>query len=175
MNCSKLFEEVAELHEAIDKYKIGSKSKENVEEEVADVLAWILSIWIGVNKGTSLDEEIKNYFYNHCPVCNVIPCKCKWGDSRIQGLVDPEKFADLRVLFEELETLSPNATTEIQELIVSLKKVENTQDGVIATATIKDVESKFEQFKKQLTNTDDITKKTASIAQSIMKIGSMFI
>ncbi|GLR77256.1 MazG-like family protein [Aliivibrio sifiae] len=174
MTCSKLFEEVAELHEAIDKFNIGSKSKENVEEEVADVLAWILSAWIGSNTGTCLDDEIVNYFYDECPVCNVNPCECKQGDARIQGLVDPSKFAELRVLFEELEKLSPDASSDIQELITSLKEVETTQDEVVATAAIKDVESKFQSFKAKLATTEDITKKLASIGKSVMALLGSF-
>lgn len=172
MNCSKLFEEVAELHEAIDKFKIHKKPKTEVEEEFADVLAWILSTWVGVFESKSLDDEIKSYFYNGCPVCTKQSCSCKKGDARIQGLVDPEKFHELRVLFEELEQLSPNAKEDLEELIVSLKDVEEKQGEVIATTTIMTVQDKFEYLQRTLGKTEDVTKKLASIAKAISGIAS---
>ncbi len=171
MNCSKLFEEVAELHEAFDKFKINQKPITEVEEEFADVLAWILSTWVGVFEKKSLDDEIKSYFYDACPVCKQDQCACKKGDARIQGLVDPEKFGELRILFEELEGLSPNAQGDLQELITSLKDVEEKHSEVIATTTVKSVEEKFNTFRDKLGTTEDVTKKLASIAKALAALG----
>lgn len=72
MNCAKLFEEIAELHESICKFKIKEKSKENVEEEFADIFSWILSAWFSSNRDKNLDDALKDYFYKGCPVCEKI-------------------------------------------------------------------------------------------------------
>lgn len=170
MNCSKLFEEVAELHEAISKYIAKVKKLENVEQEFADVLAWILSAWSSVNRELSLDDELKNYFYNGCPVCLTSPCICSQSDARIQGLVDAEKFRELRLLFEELETISPDAKEYIKELIVSLKSVEESQNEAVASATIIEAKSRMELLENTLDKTDAISKKLASIGKSIMSL-----
>ncbi|EKF9279462.1 MazG nucleotide pyrophosphohydrolase domain-containing protein [Vibrio cholerae] len=176
MNCSKLFEEVAELHEAICKFNIGEKSKENVEEEIADVLAWIISAWISAFNEKSLDDAIISYYYNGCPVCRKDPCRCNLGDSRIQGLVDAEKFKELRNYFEELDRLSPNAIDDIQDLITSLKEVENTQNEAVANATISEAKSKINnpKFMEVLDSAEITSRKTKSIVDSIMGIIEMF-
>lgn len=175
MNCSKLFEEVAELHEAVCKYLNGQKTKSNVEEEIADVLAWVISAWISAYRGKSLDEEFINYFYGGCPVCHLEPCDCSQFDSRIQGLVDAEKFKELRNLFEELEALSPNAVGDIEDLITSLKAVEDTQDEAVANAAISEAKNKVSSLnlKGKLDATEDTVKKAASIGKSISTILSM--
>jgi NTP pyrophosphatase (non-canonical NTP hydrolase) len=170
MNCSKLFEEVAELHEAISKYKSKVKKRENVEQEFADVLAWILSAWSSSNRGLSLDEDIKDYFYVGCPVCHTSPCICSESDARIQGLVDADKFKELRLLFEELEAISPDAQEYIEELITSLKSVEESQNEAVANATINDAKSSMELLESKLEKTDAISKKLASIGKSVMSL-----
>jgi hypothetical protein len=174
MNCAKLFEEIAELHEAICKYKSGEKSKDNVEDEFADVFAWILSAWVSSNKNKSLDDEFISYFYKGCPVCKSLPCSCAENSSRIQGLVDVEKFKELRVLFEELEVLSPNAKDDLSELITSLKSVESNQDEIVASATVQEAKSKADTLKNTLEQTEDVSKKLASIGKSIMSLVSFF-
>lgn len=175
MNCSKLFEEVAELHEAVCKYLSGKKNKSNVEEEIADVLAWIISAWVSAYRGKSLDEGFISYFYNGCPVCHKDPCQCQKYDSRIQGLVDPEKFKKLRNLFEELEAVSPHAVSDIEDLITSLKAVEDTQDEAVANAAISEAKNKVSNLnlKDKLDVTEDTAKKAASIGKSITSLLSI--
>lgn len=175
MNCSKLFEEVAELHESICKYLSGHKPKENIEEEIADVLAWIISAWNSSNRKKSLDGELISYFYNGCPVCSSNPCKCSTTDARIQGLIDPEKFKELRELFEELDTLSPDATNDVKDLIQSLRTVEDTHNEAVANAALSQVKDKVEQLdlKGKLNQTEDVSKKIASTAKSIVSIISL--
>ncbi|WP_232612231.1 MazG nucleotide pyrophosphohydrolase domain-containing protein [Photobacterium phosphoreum] len=174
MVCSKLFEEVAELHEAIDKYNLGFKTKENVEEEIADVFAWLISAWIGINKESRLDltDIIIDYFLDDCPVCKKMPCECKFGDARIQGLVDIDKFTELKVLFDKLEKLSPNS--DVKDLILSLEAVEKTQDGVVAQVTVNEVGVTLDNVKKGLLTTDGMTKSIASIIKSITAIFETF-
>jgi len=69
-----LFEEVRELGEAIKREDLS-----NAEEEIADVLAWLLSVAnllrIDVN-----DVVMKRYG-SVCPKCKNIPCRCKYRDK----------------------------------------------------------------------------------------------
>ncbi|MGE6648724.1 hypothetical protein ACQKE0_05535 [Shewanella colwelliana] len=174
MNCSKLFEEVAELHESIVKFKCGKKNKESVEEEFADVFAWIVSAWISLNKDKSLDEEFMTYFYNGCPVCTNSPCTCAVGDERMQGVIDPQQFKELRLLFEELETVAPDAQAQIEGLIDSIKAVEDNQTESVANAAVEDAKSKFELLSNSLKKTDEVTGTLAKIGKSLMSIVGYF-
>lgn len=61
-------EEVGELAE-----RVREGTKEQMEEEVADVLAWLTTV--AELKGISLEKAIDRY-RNGCPACRSIPCKC---------------------------------------------------------------------------------------------------
>jgi hypothetical protein len=115
-----------------------------------------------------LDEELKDYFYQGCPVCLSSPCGCSLIDARIQGLVDTDKFTELRMLFEELEEISPNAQEYIEELIISLKSVEENQNEAVANATISSAKSSMGLLESNLDKTEAVTKKLASIGKSLM-------
>ena len=64
-------EEVGELAEAI---RHGTKKE--LEEEFADVLAWLMSL--ANLKDIDMEKAIDKY-RNGCPVCSAIPCTCKNG------------------------------------------------------------------------------------------------
>ena len=63
-------EEVGELSEALRK-----ENREMIEEEMADVFAWLCSI------ATLLNIDMENLaiqkYGNGCPRCGKIPCQCK--------------------------------------------------------------------------------------------------
>jgi len=65
----KLVEEVGELSEAILVDK-----KEKIEEELADILAWTLSLanLFDIN----LDYAFQNKYKDVCPDCKNCPCSC---------------------------------------------------------------------------------------------------
>ena len=65
----KLVEEVGELAEAILVNK-----KEKIEEELADILAWTLSLanLFDIN----LDCAFQNKYRDVCPDCQNCPCSC---------------------------------------------------------------------------------------------------
>jgi NTP pyrophosphatase (non-canonical NTP hydrolase) len=66
-----LVDEVHELGDAIQ-----SKNKKEIEDEFADVIAWLASL------ANVLDidlEKAATAKYNHkCPKCNLTPCDCKF-------------------------------------------------------------------------------------------------
>ena len=64
-------EEVGELAKAIRDPK---KSRENLEEEFADVLAWLMSL--ATIKEVDLEVAALNKYGKGCPRCKSIPCSC---------------------------------------------------------------------------------------------------
>ncbi|AEA46769.1 MazG nucleotide pyrophosphohydrolase domain-containing protein [Archaeoglobus veneficus] len=63
-----LIEEVGELAEAVRK---GS----NVGEEIADIIAWVLSV--ANLYGIDVEEEISKKYPGYCIRCGKKPCRCK--------------------------------------------------------------------------------------------------
>ena len=64
-----LVEEVEELGEAIK-----GKDKKALENEFADVLAWLASLANVV--GVNLEEAALTKYNHKCPKCKQAPCKC---------------------------------------------------------------------------------------------------
>jgi NTP pyrophosphatase (non-canonical NTP hydrolase) len=64
-----LMEEVEELREAI---KEGDKKA--IENEFADVLAWLASLANVVS--IDLEKAAMSKYDNRCPKCRLTPCKC---------------------------------------------------------------------------------------------------
>lgn len=63
-------EEVGELSEAIRK-----RDREGMEEEFADVLAWLASL--ANLLGVDLEEAAKKKYPGVCPHCGKKPCECE--------------------------------------------------------------------------------------------------
>jgi len=66
-----LVEEVEELREALKK-----KNMKAMEDEFADVLAWLASLANVVN--IDLESAALTKYNNKCPKCGQIPCKCSF-------------------------------------------------------------------------------------------------
>lgn len=173
MNCAKLFEEVAELQEAIAKHKIEEKTIDNVTEEFADVFAWILSAWTSSYPDLDLADVIKNYFYEDCPVCKSLPCACQRDDARLQSLIDAKVYAELRGEFEELTSLAKAEGIDLSDLIESLKSIETNQNETVANATITHAKSVYDTLDTSLTKTESVAKKLTSIGKAIGSLSSV--
>jgi NTP pyrophosphatase (non-canonical NTP hydrolase) len=63
------FEEVGELAEAMRK-----EDKKAIEEEMADVLAWMASL--ANMLGIDLEEACSSKYPMKCPRCGGFPCRC---------------------------------------------------------------------------------------------------
>jgi NTP pyrophosphatase (non-canonical NTP hydrolase) len=66
-----LVEEVEELGEALKE-----KNMKAIEDEFADVLAWLASLANVVN--IDLKEAATTKYNNKCPKCQGTPCKCSF-------------------------------------------------------------------------------------------------
>jgi len=62
-------EEVGELAKALR-----NGSEVEIKSEIADVLAWLISIANLLN--INLEEAFKSKYNSHCPRCKQNPCKC---------------------------------------------------------------------------------------------------
>jgi len=64
-----LVQEVGELSRAILR-----NDRENIEEEVADVLAWLASLCNLL--GIDMENAVIKKYPGRCPKCGSIPCRC---------------------------------------------------------------------------------------------------
>lgn len=63
-------EEVGELTRAIRR----NNDRANLEEEFADVLAWLSTL--ASIRGIDLEEAAKKKYGDGCPYCKAVPCAC---------------------------------------------------------------------------------------------------
>ena len=63
-------EEVGELTRAIRR----DDDRENLEEEFADVLAWLVTL--ASMKGIDLETVAQKKYAQGCPYCSAVPCAC---------------------------------------------------------------------------------------------------
>ncbi|MFW9950714.1 MAG: MazG nucleotide pyrophosphohydrolase domain-containing protein [Candidatus Thorarchaeota archaeon] len=66
-----LTEEVGELANLIKAKEI---IKENVKDELADIIAWTISLANILD--IDIEEALLNKYPHKCPICNSLPCKC---------------------------------------------------------------------------------------------------
>lgn len=145
--CSKLFEEVAELQEAIAKNKVNKFSQSAVEEEFADVLAWLLVAWSCQFPKADISEYLKDYFYEGCPVCKNQVCACSTDEARIQSIVDAEKFKSLREEFEALAPVLHEHGIELKDIVLSLKEIEASQSETLVNAAAEETRTLLDKIK----------------------------
>ena len=62
-------EEIGELTRALRR-----DDRENLEEEFADVLAWLATL--ASIKGVDLEAAAKKKYADGCPYCSSVPCAC---------------------------------------------------------------------------------------------------
>ena len=69
-------EEIGELTRALRRYDV-----ENLEEEFADVLAWLSTL--ASIRGIDLEAAALKKYEKGCPYCESTPCSCKHKDSSV--------------------------------------------------------------------------------------------
>jgi hypothetical protein len=169
---AKLYEEVSEVHEALSGFMVGKYSLAAVEEEIADVLAWVLGAWDIQWTDRSLDEEFISYYYRGCPVCRVTPCGCKPNSSRSEGLIDPSYLLELKGDLERLLKQIPSIHgAQVQDLIRSAESALEDQNDILMRLTISQVQYKLGMLQNALEPNDKISHGLViSILESIKKV-----
>jgi len=167
---SKLQEEVAELHEALGAYTKKRKPIAVVKTELADVMAWILSLWAVTMPDKNIDKEFIGYYILGCPVCGNNPCTCSAYNSRPHGHVDMNSIIELRdnikILAEEL----PKNKVALEEVIRSLTAAAESNNDSMARLSVKQTSGKLRALTEGIGSVDDLGKKTFSIVETVIKL-----
>ncbi|WP_336998811.1 hypothetical protein [Pantoea agglomerans] len=127
---SRLFEELGELHEAFTKlHEDKFYNKNNINDELADILAWMLSLWGIIFKDIDLGEAIDTYFINGCPSCNNKECVCDNYSGRIVSTSDRnEVLSKVKALIQneiEFETKNNNNNNVLLKLKSSVESIDD--------------------------------------------------
>ncbi|MEI7215419.1 hypothetical protein WCT79_00185 [Pectobacterium carotovorum] len=125
---SRLFEELGELHEAYAKLKEDKfYSKTNLDDELADILAWMLSLWGIMFKDTDLGDAIDNYYIKGCPSCNSSECICDDYSGRMVSTSSRnEALGKIKSLIrKEVENTSSNEEDVILKLESSILSIDD--------------------------------------------------
>lgn len=171
---SKLQEEIAELHEAMAGFIRRIKPFEVVTEELADVFAWLLACWGIVFRDRSLDAEFISYYLDGCPVCRHETCQCQPYNSRPEGLIDVVALKDIKRHLEELTRLLPESRAALGDAIQSVTVAAETQNESIARLSVSQTTDRLEEFKKSISNVDEIGTKGFSIINTILSLAEKF-
>ncbi|MFJ3466481.1 hypothetical protein [Pseudomonas sp. NPDC090201] len=129
---SRLFEELGEVHEAYGAHVQKNRSIDLIREELADVLAWLLSAWGIASPAKRLSNAFIEYYYTGCPVCSSNPCNCPNYSSRDQAIVNPVQLEQFKALINEITTHLPNNIPELSQIaenIDQLKETDSTTDA----------------------------------------------
>lgn len=156
---TRVYEELGEIHEAYTSFRKDATRKINVEEELADFTAWLLSAWGICMKGKSLKESLINYYINGCPVCHKEICDCGDYSDRKESIIDLDLLNSLRDEITKLNEESNNKFNEINELITSI-------DCALSTKSTSDAKRFLSQARATLDNVSSINGSVITIGEN---------
>lgn len=170
----RLFEELGEVHEAYTSYCKETKSKPEIENELADCFAWILSAWEIRYPTKMLQDSFIAYYFHGCPVCSLRACGCKDYSDRGGLLVKLDDLKAYKRSIEELLKAAPEYSATLTEVIADLECAESSKTTSVAISAVKKSESKLEELEKQLDSLDKSGKSLKSIVASVISLGKSF-
>lgn len=162
---SRLYEEIGEIHEAYTATQRG-KPKTSLEEELADVAAWLFSAWHIHTEGASLKDALLDYYLNGCPVCHNHPCNCTDYADRAQAISDPERLSQLVSSFRKFSSLT-NEQKAIDQVIASLEAAIESSSTQEAKIAVSSAEILLEKIKRNTGLLSGIAQDARNIASSI--------
>lgn len=161
---SRLFEELGEVHEAYSSFR-KTGSIVNLEEELADVTAWLLSAWGIHQKNDSLSDCLIDYYVDNCPVCKKTVCVCQEYSDRSQMLSDKASLEVVKAQIVQLLELDPSLYREINELVQSM-------DQAILTTSTLDAKQAVSSAKKILLGVESAVHAADNVAGRAGKVVS---
>lgn len=170
----RILEELGEVHEAYTGFIRGQRTIENVQEELADVFAWIISSWGIVYPGLSLVDELIGYYYSGCPVCTTNRCSCPDHSDRGERLVEVNELIKFRRKLEEIISLAPDYKDSLDTIVESLNVVAETKSTVGAVRTVGQSKSILENISGNLKTVDSSAKSVGSMVKSALEIAKSF-
>jgi len=166
---SRLFEELGEVHEAYSSF-IKTKDKVNLEEELADVTAWLLSAWGIHHQSESLSDWLRDYYMNNCPVCKGSPCTCKEYSDRPQMLADKASLEEVKARIVELIAIDPDLKNEMVDLIKSMDKAIENVSTIDAKQAVGSVRKTLSGIGDAINAAGDMSGKATKVLTSIKSI-----
>ncbi|MCO4786772.1 MAG: hypothetical protein KC467_12700 [Marinomonas atlantica] len=173
----KVLEELGEVHEAYTSFCKQSKERVEIENELADCFAWLLSAWGIVYPDTKLQDSFITYYYDSCPVCKAFPCNCSNYSDRGELLVKIDELKKYREKVSELLAVAPEHSEIFTKVIEELKVVEDQGDTKEAITAVKQSQLTLEGVAQSLKSVDSSSKSVKSIigtATEIIKDFSWF-
>lgn len=163
---TRIFEELGEIHEAYTAYAKDESRKINLEEEIADLTAWLLSAWKIQNPQSSLMETLRDYYISGCPVCKKEKCQCNDYEDRQEAIVKLSDLNKIKAELLEIQTLTNTKTTEFADLIKSL-------DVAIESKSTTDAKRVLDETKDTLEKIEKTSNSIAGIGENAVKVGAL--
>lgn len=164
---TRIYEELGEIHEAYTTYKKDPSRKINLEEELADFTAWLLSAWAIEMSGQSLKEALINYYSEGCPVCYQPSCVCSDYSDRKEAILDLKALEELRAEIEKITALTDEKNDELKELLLSI-------DGALKSKSTTDAKRALTETKNTISDISEISNSASNIGENSLKLaGSM--
>lgn len=170
---SRILEELGEIHEAYTGFCKDEQPIGNVAEELADVLAWLLSAW-GILTTDKLSDALITYYYKDCPVCHEKSCNCTDYASRGQRLVKIDELLEFKHQLEELIRIAPEKINEIETVKNSIDIVIENPSTTAAKRTLNQGITALETIDNTLGKVEGIGSKISAIAKTAITLGKSF-
>lgn len=164
---AKLAEELGELHQAFGKFEIGEEDIANVREELADVLAWILSAWQLAFPDRDLQDEFIDFYSHGCPACRENPCKCPPRSDRRAGVVSLDELGELRKSVDCLAGMLGAKQADLADILESLDAAISSKNEQVALRAVFQTKSTVAALKGKVDSVTDAGKRTLSLAEAI--------
>ncbi len=172
---TKLFGELSELHQALSKHEIGEDKTENLAEELADVFAWMISIWQLEFPTKDLQDEFITYFYNGCPVCGSKPCKCSPRSERRSGIVSVAELESLHRQVSDLAEKLGDRQEELADIRKSLQLAIESKSEQVAVQAVAQTKDKMRSLKDSINSIDETGKKAMSLVETISNLATKLL
>lgn len=163
---TRIYEELGEIHEAYTSFRKDPSRKINVEEELADFTAWLLSTWEICMKEKSLKESLINYYSQGCPVCMKEVCICGDYSDRKEAVIDLALLESLKAEVAELNDASDKKIQQISELVSSI-------DTALQSKSTTDAKRVLTQAKDTLDDVSSISNSVTNIGENAGKIATL--
>ncbi|UQW76294.1 hypothetical protein [Pseudomonas avellanae] len=166
---ARLFEELGEVHEAYSNFRKTGITV-GLEEELADVTAWLLSAWGIHQKNASLSDCLIDYYFDNCPVCKKPACICQEYSDRSQMLSDKASLELVKSQIVKLLDLDPGLYREINDLVQSMDQAILTTSTVDAKQAVSSARKVLLGVESAVHAADGLAGRTSKVVTAIQSI-----
>lgn len=114
---NKCLEELGEIQETYSKcFTENYKFEYQVQDEICDLFAWILSAWRLSCPTLEITSYIVKFYKDGCPNCNQEVCNCVSRHNKSDMILEKNEIEVLYTLLDKLDK-----TTEVNNLLLQIK------------------------------------------------------